>query len=133
MNGRHYLLTVALSLLAALAGHANYGAPASPRPALAGAPGQSGGAEWEYCAVVRSQTGGTRRIIFWINYFKGEGVKTEPIEAGLGGNSFGKAVAKLGEEGWEMVGVCPIEVLPEVRTGPATGAPTALFFKRRKD
>ena len=133
MNGRHYLLTITLSLLAALAGHALYGALTSPRPALASAAGEPRAAEWEYCAVVRSQIGGTRRIIYWINYFKGEGVRTEPVEAGLGGNSFAKAVAKLGEEGWEMVGEGPLEVLPEVRPGPATGAPTAIYFKRRKD
>jgi hypothetical protein len=130
MKRRHYLLTAALSLAAGLAGHAlNWGA-LTPRPAEARAPRAS---EWEYCAVVKAQFGDPRRQIYWISYFKGEGVKPEPVEAGLGGNSFAKAVAKLGDEGWEMVGEGPLEVAPTVRPGPTTGAPTAIFFKRRKD
>ncbi len=130
MNGRRYLLTVALSLAAGLAGQALYGSLPSARPAEARAPRAS---EWEYCAVVKAQMGDPRRIIYWINYFKGEGVRTEPVEAGLGGNSFAKAVARLGDEGWEMVGVGPLEVLPVVRPGPTINAPTAIFFKRRKE
>ena len=130
MNGRRYLLTVALSLAAGLAGQALYGSLPSARPAEARAPRAS---EWEYCAVVKAQMGDPRRIIYWINYFKGEGVRTEPVEAGLGGNSFAKAVARLGEEGWEMVGEGPLEVAPVVRPGPTVNAPTAIFFKRRKE
>jgi hypothetical protein len=130
MKRRHYLLTAALSLAAGLAGHAlNWGA-LTPRPAEARAPRAS---EWEYCAVVKSQAGAFGRQIYWINYFRGEGAKTESVEATLGGNSFAKAVAKLGDEGWEMVGEGPLEVAPTVRPGPTTGAPTAIFFKRRRD
>jgi hypothetical protein len=32
-----------------------------------------------------------------------------------------------------MVGEGPLEVAPVVRPGPTVGAPTAIFFKRRKD
>jgi hypothetical protein len=130
MNRRHYLLTIALALAAGLAGHALSGGLLSAPRASAGA---QRSAEWEYCAVVRAQAGDPRRIVYWVNYFRGEGVRTEPVEAGLGGNSFAKAVAKLGEEGWEMVGEGPLEVLPVVRPGPTTGTPTAIFFKRRSD
>jgi hypothetical protein len=130
MKRRHYLLTAALSLAAGFAGHALGGGLLTPRPAEARAPRDS---EWEYCAVVKAQTGDPRRIIYWINYFKGEGVRNEPVEANLGGNSFAKAAAKLGDEGWEMVGEGPLEVLPVLRPGPTAGVPTAIFFKRRKD
>jgi hypothetical protein len=130
MKRRHYLLTAALSLAAGLAGHALNWGTLMPRTAEARAPRAS---EWEYCAVVKAQTGDPRRQIYWISYFRGEGVRPEPVEASLGGNSFAKAVAKLGDEGWEMVGEGPLEVAPTVRPGPTIGAPTAIFFKRRKD
>ena len=132
MNRRHYLLTIALSLSAGLAGHALYGLlPSAPRveARAAAVPRDS---QWEYCAVVKSQAGGTLRLFYWITYFRGEGVRTETVEAGLGGNSFAKAVAKLGEEGWEMVGEGPLEVRPDPRPAPASGTPNAIFFKRRK-
>lgn len=128
MKRRHYLLTIALSLAAGFAGHALSGGLLTPRPVEARAPRAS---EWEYCAVVKAQAGDPRRQIYWIAYFRGEGVRTEPIEASLGGSSFAKAIARLGEEGWEMVGEGPLEVAPIVRPGPTTGAPTAVFFKRR--
>src|SRR5215218_7531163 len=111
MKRSHFLFTVALSLAAGCAGYALSGGLLSPRPAEARAPRAS---EWEYCAVVKAQAGDPRRIIYWINYFKGEGVRNEPVEANLGGNSFAKAVARLGDEGWEMVGEGPLEVLPVV-------------------
>jgi hypothetical protein len=130
MKRRHYLLTVALSLAAGLAGHALVGVLPSATPAAAREPRESA---WEYCAVVKAQTGDPRRVIYWIGYFRGEGVRNESVEAGLGGNSFAKAVARLGDEGWEMVGEGPLEVIPVVRPGPTTGAPTAIFFKRRRD
>ena len=130
MTRRHYLLTIALSLAAGFAGHALSGGLLTTRPVEARAPRAS---EWEYCAVVKAQSGDLRRQVYWISYFNGEGVKPEPVEASLGGNSFAKAVAKLGDEGWEMVAEGPLEVFPVVRPGPTTGAPTAIFFKRRKD
>ena len=129
MNRRHYLLTVVLSLAAGLAGHALYAAFAAPPAARAAAEPQRE-SQWEYCALVKAQAS-SPRIIFWIAYFKGEGVRTEPVEAALSGNSQAKAIAKLGEEGWEMVGEGPLDVRPDPR--PGASAATALFFKRRKD
>jgi hypothetical protein len=107
MNRRHYLLTVALSLAAVLAGHALYGslaARASAEPRR--------DSRWEYCAVVKAQGLPTPR---------------------LGGSSYAKAIAKLGEDGWEMVGEGPLDIRPDPRPGASANAPTALFFKRRKD
>ena len=134
MKRRHYLLTVALALCAALAGHALYGALPAPRAAEARAADEPRSPQWEDCAVVKAQTPGSMRLVYWISNFKGEGVKVEPVEAsGVSGNSFGKAVAKLGDDGWEMVGTGPLEIGPDPRPGPPTSAPTAVYFKRRKD
>ena len=130
MNRRHYLLTAALSLAAGLGGHALYGVLAAPTEARAAAEPRRE-SEWEYCAVVKQQGVATPRIVFWITYFKDDGLKTETVEAGLGGNSYAKAVAKLGTEGWEMVGEGPLDIRPDPR--PGAPAPNALFFKRRKD
>ena len=134
MNRRHYLLTVVLSLAAGLAGHALYAALAAPTAARAAA-GPRRDAQWEYCAVVKAQAG-TPRLIYWIQYFRGEGSRPEAVEARLEGYSQVKAIAKLGEEGWEMVGEGPYEAVPVpgVRPpGTSANAPTAVFFKRRKE
>lgn len=133
MNRRHYLLTVALSLCAGFAGHVLHGTLLSPRPVEARAAAEPRDLQWEYCAVVKSQALPTNRLFYWITYFKGEGVKTDTVEAGLGGNSYAKAIAKLGDEGWEMVGEGPLDVRPDPRPGPPSGALNAIFFKRRKE
>ena len=130
MNRRHYLLTVALSLAAVLAGHALYGSLAAP-PAARAAAEPRRDSEWEFCAVAKPQGIVTPRLVMTIYYFKGEGMTTEPVEAAHQGNSYGKAIAKLGADGWEMVGEGPLNILPDPR--PNANAPTALFFKRRKD
>jgi hypothetical protein len=132
MNRRHYLLTVALSLAAVLAGHALYGSLAAPTTARAAVEPRRD-AQWEYCAVVKSQAIPTPRLFFWILYFKDEGMRTETVEAALGGNSYAKAIAKLGDDGWEMVGEGPLDIRPDPRPGSPGSATTALFFKRRKD
>ncbi|HEX7318092.1 MAG TPA: hypothetical protein VF297_29585 [Pyrinomonadaceae bacterium] len=131
MNRRHYLLTVALSLAAVLAGHVLYGSRAAPLTARAAAEPRRD-SQWEYCAVVKSQTPSLRSI-YWIDYFRGDGAKREPVEAGVNGLSQAKAIAKLGEEGWEMIGEGQYEATPAASARPGPNAPTALFFKRRKD
>ena len=130
MNRRHYLLTIALSLAAGLAGHALYGTFVTPPTARAAAEPRRD-AQYEYCAVVKQQGVTTPRLVFWITYFKDEGMKIETVETGPSGAPYAKAIAKLGMEGWEMVGEAPLDIRPDPR--PITSAPTALFFKRRKD
>jgi hypothetical protein len=130
MSGKHLLSTVVLALAAGLAGHALQDAPSShaSETRAASVPDASD-LQWEYCAVVKAQYAGSPQGgIYWIAYFKGEGVRTEDVKAGPTGNAFAKAVAKLGEDGWDMVGEGPLEI----RLGPG-GTPTALFFKRRKE
>ena len=134
MNRRHYLLTVALSLAAGLAGHALYGSLAAPPAAHARAAAEPRReSQWEYCAVAMAQGPPTPRLFFWITYFRDEGIKVETVEATLGGSSYAKAIAKLGTDGWEMVGEGPLDIRPDPRPGASANAPTALFFKRRKD
>lgn len=133
MRRNHFLLTLALALAAGVAGHALYGALVSPQTAQARAASRdSSDVQWEYCAVVKAQYPGSVRLVYWIAYFKGEGVRTEDVEAGPSGNAFAKAVAKLGQDGWDMVGAGPLEIRSEIRPYPY-GAPNAVFFKRRKD
>jgi hypothetical protein len=130
MDRRHYLLVIALSLSAGFAGHALHGALLTP-PVQARTTGAASDVQWEYCAVIKAQyAGASPRVVYWINYFKGDSVRTEPVEAGLAGNSFAKAVSKLGEDGWDMVGEGPLEANIPIRPG---SGPNAIFFKRRKD
>lgn len=118
-----------LALVAGLAGHALRGEPSSHAAAGPRADADASDLQWEYCAVVKAQyVGSPQGGIYWIAYFKGEGVRTEDVKAGPTGNAFAKAVSKLGEEGWDMVGEGPLEIRP----GPG-GTPTAVFFKRRKE
>jgi hypothetical protein len=132
MSRKDFLLTLVLALAAGFAGHALYGALASPRVAQARAASAQDEGQWEYCAVLKAQYPNSVRLVYWIAYFRGDGVRTEDVEAGVSGNPFAKAVAKLGQDGWEMVGAGPLEVRPEARPGPLT-SPNAVFFKRRKE
>lgn len=134
MCRKHFLLTLALAVAAGFAGQALYGALVSPQTAAAhAASADSGDGQWEYCAVLKAQYPGSVRLVYWIAYFRGEDLKIENVEAGLGGSSFAKAAAKLGQDGWEMVGAGPLEVRPEARPGTNVGMSNAIFFKRRKD
>ena len=136
MCRKHFLLTLALALAAGFAGQALYGALVSPRPVQArAASADSGDGQWEYCAVLKAQYPGSVRLVYWIAYFRDEGIRTVDVEASAtsGNAAFAKAVARLGQEGWEMVGAGPLEVRLEARPGTSAGLPNAIFFKRRKD
>ncbi|HST50700.1 MAG TPA: hypothetical protein VLJ61_01720 [Pyrinomonadaceae bacterium] len=132
MNRKHLLLTLALALVVGAMVHALCGSLLAQQTVQAHAAPSDSDVQWEYCAVLKAQYPGSVRLVYWIAYFKGDGVRTEDIEAGVGGNAFGKAVAKLGQDGWEMVGAGPLEVRPEIRPNPLN-TPNAVFFKRRKD
>lgn len=86
------------------------------------------GARWEYAAVSRSgYTGAARGGNYWISYFKETGVEIVEIEERVSdqqGTQTARAVAKLGEEGWEMVGQGELPV--------KTGRFEAIYFKRLK-
>lgn len=83
---------------------------------------------WEYCAVSKagyavSNRGGT----YWISYFRDAGVEILEVEERASeqqGAAVVKAIARLGNEGWEMVGQAELPV--------KTGRLDAIYFKRRK-
>lgn len=88
----------------------------------------STGSRWEYCAVSRSgYTGSSRGGQFWISYFKATGVEIVEVEEKVSeqqGTQLARAISKLGEEGWEMVGQGELPV--------NAGKNGAIYFKRLK-
>ena len=90
---------------------------------------------WEYCAVTRLSTkGSSGRVVAFarIAYFGNSGEQNEEIEREAknfanansynetSGTLFAQAIAKLGAEGWEMVGAAPYF------------GESVLYFKRAK-
>jgi hypothetical protein len=135
MKPKHYLALFVLLVLAVFAGR-SFGPGASLAPLVAEA--QERGRDdderealkWEYCAVTKAQyVGSIRGGQYWISYFRKGNVQVETVEASVQESAVAKAVSKLGEEGWEMVGEGPLEIR---QGGPPGGTPTALYFKRRK-
>ena len=85
------------------------------------------GARWEYCAVSRAAYVATNRGgAYWISYFKESGVEVVGIEENVldHGVAVARTIARLGDEGWEMVGQSELPV--------RTGRVEALYFKRLK-
>jgi hypothetical protein len=84
--------------------------------------------KWEYCAVSKAgYTGSSRGGTYWISYFKEPGVEIVEIEEKVSeqqGASIARAIARLGEEGWEMVGESDLPL--------KTGRFEAIYFKRQK-
>ena len=82
--------------------------------------------KWEYCSVTKPNYAGSNRGgIYQITYFRDpnfEIVNVEEAATERGGPA--KAIARLGEEGWEMVGQGALEV--------RQGGLNALYFKRLK-
>lgn len=141
LSWKQYFLTAALVVGALLAGRAL--APADyPPPAAAqtrpaderderdedkAAEASADGRRWEYCAVTRAQyVAASRGGVYWIVYFRERGVQVVDVEVPPGGNAFGRALARLGDEGWEMSGEGDLEVRP------GSPSPKAIFFKRLK-
>ena len=120
MNGKMIGLAIALLLAVPV------GWILSNRPTSAQVEQISYGQRWEYCALSKAAYAGSNRGgLFWISYFRDSGVQVVEIEdPALEKNGPAKAIAKLGAEGWEMVGQGPLEIRQ------ATLA--ALYFKRPK-
>ncbi len=124
MNGKWYSLMISLAIVAALIGGtiSNRLLVATSAQAQQDALGQ----KWEYCALTKAAyVGSNRGGIYWISYFRDSGVQVIEVEdAALEKNGPAKAMAKLGAEGWEMVGQGPLEI--------RQGTFNALYFKRPK-
>lgn len=82
---------------------------------------------WEYCAITRAgQAPSLRRSAYSITYFLPGTARVVDVEESFSDRAaLPKAIAKLGDEGWELVGEGPLEF--KVGTGGE-----ALYFKRRK-
>jgi hypothetical protein len=129
------ILLVAAVVLSSAAGYAirSLSLKASDAPAAEASASAQDDDErqwWEYAAVTRAQFAPSPRGgQYWIVYFRGEGgVSTTTVEAGVGGNAQGKAIATLGMAGWEMVGEGTLDTGRRERDEP----PRALLFKRRR-
>lgn len=124
MNGKWDALMIALALVAALIGGtiSNRLLVATSAQAQQDSPGQ----KWEYCTLTKAAyVGSNKGGIYWISYFRDSGVQVVEVEdAALEKNGPSKAIAKLGAEGWEMVGQGPLEI--------RQGTLNALYFKRPK-
>lgn len=98
-------------------------------PAVARRADESGGRQqWEYCALSKAAYVNGTREGYWIIHFQNSGPQVVDVQSsatdGIGA-SMAKAVAKLGAEGWEMVGQGPLEIRPGATT-------SVLYFKRLK-
>jgi hypothetical protein len=127
MNKTRYALTLMLVLASGLVGGAISGRMAAPvSTAQAQRPDRLRGANrWEYCSVSKAVSSPTRGGLYWITYFRDGGIQQVEVEEQAterGGPA--KAIAKLGEEGWEMVGQGPLEI--------RQGGLNAIYFKRPK-
>ena len=92
----------------------------------------SEGVDWEYCAVAKAQyTGSVRANQYWIVYFRGKELEVVDVAAGPTGNAQARAIARVGEEGWEMVGEGSLDTRPGAAPLPRDNPP-ALLFKRQK-
>lgn len=83
--------------------------------------------KWEYCTVSRAKFANSNRTgVYWISYFRENGVQVVEFEdAATEKNGATRIIAKLGSEGWELVGQAPLDI--------RQGAPVdALYFKRPK-
>jgi len=78
---------------------------------------------WEYCALSRAAVGASRGGLYSITYFRDGGAQLVEAEE-LATERYGpaRAIAQLGQEGWEMVGEGPLEA--------RAGAINAIYFKR---
>jgi len=91
--------------------------------------------KWEYCAIIhtdRERDNFPERGVAVIRYFQTGGAKEETVEfvTDIGKKNFSlrdealaKAIAKLGDEGWEMVSKEP---------DPENGTRQIFYFKRPK-
>ena len=124
MNGKWHTIMIALVIVATLTGGPIFNRWLVATPALAHQ--NSAGQQWEYCTLTKaSYVASNRGGVYWISYFRDSGVQVIEVEdPALEKNGPAKAIAKLGVEGWEMVGQGPLEI--------SKGTLNALYFKRPK-
>ncbi|MGH9943957.1 MAG: hypothetical protein ACRD9R_16555 [Pyrinomonadaceae bacterium] len=121
--------TIILAALSALGGAAVSNRFFHATPTMAQAqPSERGrkpaSPQWEYCSLTRATYPG-RGGLYWVAYFRDNGAQVVEVEEQATERSGpAKAIAKLGEDGWEMVGHGPLEI--------RQGTLPAIYFKRLK-
>lgn len=131
MNRKQYTFALLSLVIAGLVGGALSGRllavtpPAQAQPQAAPTK-PSAGQKWEYCALTRAAYVGSNRVgLYWISYFRDTGVQVVEVEdTALERNGPAKAIARLGDEGWEMMTEGPLDI--------RQGELKALYFKRPK-
>jgi hypothetical protein len=128
MSRKINLLIIPMILAGAMLGGAISGRLLTATPALAQQAGEpSHGQQWEYCALSKAAYVNAVRESYWIIYFRDTGPQVVDVQSSAtdgNGAAMAKAIARLGAEGWEMVGQGTFEA--------RSGAANALYFKRRK-
>ena len=128
MNEKRYMLLMVLMIAGFLGGAVSDKlftlAPTQAR--LVDESKTAAGQKWEYCALTKAAyVGSGRGGLYWISYFRDAGVEMIEVEdTALERNGPARAIAKLGAEGWELVGEGPLEI--------RAGGVRALYFKRPK-
>ena len=138
MSNKRYVVVLMLTMIAGLLGGALSSRMFAVQPVQAQQEVRQAAKtqKWEYCAVTAVSTHyrDNRDIGYYadIYYFNGSGIKGERIEVEYNREHFStreialaKAVAKLGEEGWEMIG-------GEPRYLGSSDSSLILYFKRLK-
>lgn len=128
MNRTRRVVTLALVLATGLVGGVISGRMAGPDQTQAQRPERANPFardKFEYCSLTRAVVGQSRGGLYWISYFRNNGVQVVEVEELATENSGpAKAIAKLGDDGWEMVGQGPLEI--------RAGGLNAIYFKRHK-
>jgi hypothetical protein len=129
MNKTQRLLVLVLVLAAGLVGGAitgrmNYAVLTQAQP-FDKSPERAAPDRWEYCSLSKAMVGQSRGGLYWITYFRNGGAQiVEAEEQATERSGPAKAIAKLGEDGWEMVGEGPLDM--------RAGNVNAIYFKRLK-
>ena len=128
MSKKRHLLVILLILVGASLGGAISNKLLTITPTQAReADEPSSQQQWEYCALTKAAYVNASREGYWIVYFRDTGPQVVDVQSSAtdgNGASMAKAIARLGAEGWEMVGQGPLEI--------RQGAVNALYFKRQR-
>lgn len=87
--------------------------------------------KWEYCSVTHTLSSKQDRTYYvaQISYHRPAGAQQENFESIFLDEAMSKALAKLGEDGWEMTGVAAFSFSDSNGYGTPK---TTLYFKRPK-
>jgi hypothetical protein len=105
MIRRHTILLVALLVVAALWAGARLSGISPTQPAQAQTTKSPEARKWEYCTIVGVSWDSKRNSSSaTIGFITAGGRRFETLDGGSSGDPMSIALAKLGSEGWELVG-----------------------------